>query len=235
MHLGAAVAVAVVLASGASSAAAAGATVRARAASARCHYASLAPSATDGARVANATVCLINIERARYGLAPVRTNPTLARIARGQSYDMVQGNYFADHSLEGLTPLERISTALYPAHVATTGQNIAWGTGADATPEGIVRAWMHSAPHRHIILTTSYREAGVGVVPSLPMVLERGSEGATYALDLTTFTEQRPPPAPALTPARTAPALARRAPAPPPSAPVLVSVEQQVSSASGVG
>ena len=98
---------------------------------------------------------------------------------------MVRGNYFADHSLAGRTPLERIVPALRPAHVATTGQNIGWGAGADATPEAIVRAWMNSPPHRRIILTAAFREAGVGVAASLPAMLERGTSGATYTLDLT--------------------------------------------------
>ena len=32
------------------------------------------------------------------------------------------------------------------------GENIAWGTGKYATAEGIVSLWMHSPPHRQIIL-----------------------------------------------------------------------------------
>jgi hypothetical protein len=150
-----------------------------------CRDASLTPNVADAAAIARATICLVNDERARAHLRRLRSNPALARVALGQSADMVRGNYFADHSLAGRTPLERIAPALRPAHVATTGQNIGWGTGADATPEAIVRAWMNSPPHRRIILTAAFREAGVGVAASLPAMLERGTSGATYTLDLT--------------------------------------------------
>jgi hypothetical protein len=161
----------------------------------RCRDSTLSPTASDGPAIARATLCLINIDRSRHHLAALRSNRALARIAAGQSWDMVRGNYFADHSLEGRTPLERIVPALLPERVATTAQNIGWGTGADATPEGIVRAWMESAPHRRILLTASYREAGVGVTPALPAMLERGTSGATYALDLTAFATSTPAPA----------------------------------------
>jgi hypothetical protein len=157
-----------------------------------CRDAALIPNAADAAAIARATICLVNAERARHRLRRLRSNPVLARVALGQSADMVRGNYFADHSLAGRTPLERIAPALRPAHVATTGQNIGWGTGADATPEAIVRAWMNSPPHRRIILTAAFREAGVGVAASLPAVLERGNRGATYTLDLTAVANGAP-------------------------------------------
>jgi hypothetical protein len=159
-----------------------------------CRGARVKPDAHNGANVARATICLINLERARHRLAALRANPALTRIALGQSADMVRGNYFADHSLGGRTPLERIAPALRPAHVATTGQNIGWGSGADATPEAIVRAWMNSPPHRRIMLAAAFREAGVGVAPSLPAVLEQGTRGATYTLDLTAFSNGGPAP-----------------------------------------
>jgi hypothetical protein len=157
-----------------------------------CRDAAVIPNAADAAAIARATICLVNAERARHRLRRLRSNPALARIALGQSADMVHGNYFADHSLAGRTPLERIVPALLPAHVATTGQNIGWGSGADATPEAIVRAWMNSPPHRRIILTAAFREAGVGVAPSLPAVLEQGIRGATYTLDVTAFANGAP-------------------------------------------
>ena len=106
-------------------------------------------------------------------------------VARGQSGDMVRGNYFADHSLTGRTPLERIVPALEPARVARSGQNIGCGSGEASTAAGMVRAWMHSPPHRRIILTAVYTQAGVGVAPSLPAVLGLGTSGGTYTLDVT--------------------------------------------------
>jgi len=157
----------------------------AAAAQKRCRNASLAPATSDVAAVERATTCLVNEQRARHHLRRLRRNAALARIAQGQSADMVRGNYFADHSLRGLSPLERIIPALLPARVAAIGQNIGWGTGVGATAAGIVEAWMKSPPHRRVILTRAYTEIGVGVTPSLPAMLEVGTSGATYALDVT--------------------------------------------------
>jgi len=100
---------------------------------------------------------------------------------------MVRGGYFADHSLLGQTPSARIMVALHAARSASvsvsTAQNIGWGMGSAATPAGMVRAWMHSPPHRRIMLTRAFRKAGVGVAPALPRELGRGSLGATYAME----------------------------------------------------
>jgi uncharacterized protein YkwD len=49
---------------------------------------------------------------------------------------------------------------------------IAWS--ARATPAGQVRALMASPPHRHVILTPTYRDAGVGVAVGSP---RRGAGG----------------------------------------------------------
>jgi hypothetical protein len=42
---------------------------------------------------------------------------------------------------------------------------------------------MASPPHRAIILTGYYRDAGVAVEPALPGVLRVGRSGATYAME----------------------------------------------------
>ena len=43
------------------------------------------------------------------------------------------------------------------------GEDIAWGTGSYGTPEGIVSQWMHSAPHRRIILMAGMHRVGLGL------------------------------------------------------------------------
>jgi uncharacterized protein YkwD len=134
-----------------------------------------------------ATLCLINHIRRRHGLHRLRFSRALGGVATGQAHDMVRGDYFADDSLLGQTPSARIMVALHAARSASvsmsTAQNIGWGMGSAATPAGIVRAWMHSPPHRRIMLTRAFRKAGVGVAPALPRELGRGSPGATYAME----------------------------------------------------
>jgi uncharacterized protein YkwD len=153
-----------------------------------CANRALKPDGRNGARIARATICLINLQRARRHLGPLRANAALARIAWGQSFDMVRGDYFGDNSINGLSPLQRMLPVLGGAAAASdilsSAQNIGWGTGSCATPAGMVKAWMDSPPHRRILLRSFYREAGVGVTPTLPAVLRRGASGATYVLDL---------------------------------------------------
>ena len=83
---------------------------------------------------------------------------------------MVRRNYFADDSPPGAHAARLIEATPYAAHAASLaiGENIAWGTGTDATPAYMVAAWMDSPPHREIILTASYRDAGVGATPAVP-------------------------------------------------------------------
>jgi uncharacterized protein YkwD len=184
-HLGAIVAAA--MAPGVSTAAASEYAL-ARTRALPCPSRALEPNGRDGATIARAAICLINVERARRHLPRLRANRALARVASGQSSDMVRGDYFADRSISGLSPLERMLPVFGVARAASaellTAQNIGWGTGSYATPAGIVKAWMNSPPHRRILLGGFYREAGVGVTASLPAMLRRGSNGATYVLEL---------------------------------------------------
>lgn len=144
------------------------------------------PSATDAPVIDTATLCLMNEIRATYGLRPLRRNAALASIATGQASDMVRGDYFGDDSLSGQTPLARIMASSYvlpqPMRMLTA-QNIGWGTGPNATPTGIVGAWMASPPHRAIILDGAYRDVGVGVSPAVPAELGSGWAGGTYAVE----------------------------------------------------
>jgi uncharacterized protein YkwD len=152
-----------------------------------CSGASIAPDGRNAALIDAATLCLMNRVRAEYGLRALRRNGPLAAIAAGQADDMVRGDYFADDSLSGQTPLARIIASPYRptrTHVRLqTAQNIGWGTGPNATPTGIFAAWMASPPHRAIILTAAYRDVGVGVAPSVPAEFVNGYVGGTYAVE----------------------------------------------------
>jgi uncharacterized protein YkwD len=166
---------------------------RAQASTTTCPGANAAPNGANAALVDSATLCLMNQVRRVHRLRPVRLNRALAEIAAGQARDMVRGDYFGDQSISGQSPLARIMASGYPVHASSirlmTAQNIGWGTGPNATPSGIVKAWMESPPHRRIILTAVYRDAGVGVAPSVPAELGAGSPAATYAVE---FGARRP-------------------------------------------
>jgi uncharacterized protein YkwD len=152
---------------------------------ASCAYANLQPAPANAASIDAATLCLIDHIRAAYHLRPLRSNHELQAVATTLVSGMVNRNYYSDNSPSGQSPGALIATIPYGAHAASlsTAQDLGWGTLADATPAGIVRAWMDSPPHRQIILTAAFRDAGIGVVPAVPSVIGSGTSGAIYAVE----------------------------------------------------
>jgi uncharacterized protein YkwD len=115
-----------------------------------------------------ATLCLLNRERARHGLAPLRRNPILELASQGHSEDMAARNFFAHETPDGADPGARMAAAGYPVTAATTGENLAWGEESKSTPVRIVQAWMDSPGHRANILRPKFTEVGVGVAHESP-------------------------------------------------------------------
>ena len=121
-----------------------------------------------------ATLCLLNVERRKHGLRPLRENRKLDRAAAGHSRAMVHHHYFDHGDFVG-----RIRRAGYSGF--TLGENIAWGSLQYSTPRSIVNMWMHSAGHRANILRAKFTQIGIGIAPGAP---ERGvSDAATYTTD----------------------------------------------------
>jgi uncharacterized protein YkwD len=136
----------------------------------------LGPAAARGV-----TLCLLNRERRSRGRAPLRADARLTRAAQAHSDDMVAHRYFAHDSRDGAGFGARIKATGWTGHrrCYTVGENIAFGSGGDATPAAIVDAWMHSAGHRANILERRFRAIGVGVAAGTPS----GESGATYSTD----------------------------------------------------
>jgi len=173
------------LAAGASPAAGGG-VARKAVATRPCRHANLHPTATNAAAIDAATLCLVNRVRRANGLHPLHANRALGHVAAGQVMSMLRRDYFADDRPTGQTPLSLVAVTRYPVHSHrfSVGENIAWGTGSFTTPAHIVAEWMASPPHRQIMLSAGYRDAGVAVTPAVPTVLGAGHRGATYAIEL---------------------------------------------------
>lgn len=150
-----------------------------------CRDTHLQPTHADLSRVSAATLCLIERERRAYRRGLLRSNRSLQRIATGQAREMVIGDYFGDNNRSGSTPIQRLEVSAYASRAKRllAAQNIGWGTGPLATPAAMVHGWMLSPPHRHIMLTASYRDIGVGVAPAAPPRLTQGLPGATYTVE----------------------------------------------------
>ena len=91
---------------------------------------------------------LLNEIRRDHHLPQFRYSVALRSAAREHSADMLTRHYF-EHNSPGETFDHRIRRHLDSSLV---GENIAWGTGRYATPEGLVKLWMTSPTHRDIIL-----------------------------------------------------------------------------------
>jgi uncharacterized protein YkwD len=153
------------------------------ASAAACEKRSAEPNEVTRPAIARSTLCLLNAERRAHGLARLRPSRPLSRAATEHSRDMVARRYFAHTAPGGPAFIDRIrhSGYLRSAHRWLVGENLAWGTRGKSSAAAIVRAWMHSPRHRKAILTRSYRDVGIGIVPGIPYPGAAG--GATYTAD----------------------------------------------------
>jgi uncharacterized protein YkwD len=143
------------------------------------------PSSSGIDAAGQATVCLVNRERTRRGLPPLRENALLTSASVEHSQDMVRRRYFEHTSPDGRTVGDRLRAVGYARGVsASAGENIAYGVGVESTPTSIVKAWMHSPGHRADILRASFTEIGIGVAFGAPEVpATRQDQSATYTTD----------------------------------------------------
>jgi uncharacterized protein YkwD len=138
------------------------------------------PAATSN--TAAETLRLLNAERAKQKAHALRADAKLAGAARAHSRDMVTNTYFSHDSRSGAKFTGRIEHAGWMRGRSRwkVGENLAWGPGCSAAPQAIVAAWMHSAPHRRILLDPAYRFVGIGLAAGTP---SGGQAGVTYTAD----------------------------------------------------
>jgi uncharacterized protein YkwD len=128
-----------------------------------------------------ATLCVLNVERSRHNLHPLRLNHKLSRAARRHSEAMARERFFSHTSQNGTSFVDRIRDSGYlsGARSWSVGENIAYGSGSLSSPSSIGTAWMNSPGHRANILSPSFREIGIGLASGTPV----GGSGATYTTD----------------------------------------------------
>ena len=105
-------------------------------------------SASGGQRMLQA----INQTRAAHGLPAFRASGNLAASARRYSGYMLARNYFGHVS--------RIRASW--SRWSWVGENLAMYPGWGTRVGSIVRSWMNSPPHRHVLLSRRFGAAGVG-------------------------------------------------------------------------
>lgn len=152
-------------------------------AGASCPDADLAPSDSNLPQIEAAILCLVNGERQDNGKGAVTSNGQLKDASLGHSKDMVENKFFAHESPKGTTLVSRVTPTGYIPSSGEweLGENLAFGTGALATPKAIVQGWMDSPGHRANLLSPDFKDIGIGVVTGVPV--EGRSGGATYTTD----------------------------------------------------
>jgi uncharacterized protein YkwD len=143
-----------------------------------CRGAGAQPRRLGAAAARGALLCAVNRVRARHGLAAFGADAGLQRAAGRHAHDMVRRRYFAHQRAGGPSLADRLHAAGWRGR--TAGEAIAWGCGSPASARATVRAWLHSPPHRAILLSSGFTAAGVGVAGRAPVSC---GPGATWVLD----------------------------------------------------
>ncbi len=116
------------------------------------------PNIDDVKTIEAQVIALVNKQRVSAGLAPLKTNWELSRVARYKSQDMINKHYFAHQSPTYGSPFNMMET--FGIRFSAAGENIAYG---QRTPAEVMNAWMNSPGHRNNILSPIYNQIGVGV------------------------------------------------------------------------
>ena len=159
---------------------------RALGAEAGCADAELEPTAENLAQVSAVVFCLMNAMRENAGMPRLREQEQLTRASTAHSQDMVEKKYFAHDSQDGRDLVARLTAGGYIVEDQqwVVGENLAWGSGALATPRALVNAWMNSPPHRANLLSADFQEVGLGLVLGTPR--PEAEDGVTVTTDFGT-------------------------------------------------
>ena len=107
---------------------------------------------------AEAVLKLVNEERAKAGLKPLKMSEELRSIANLKARDMADNNYFDHNSPTYGSPFQMLQD--FGVHYSAAGENIAAG---QRTPEEVMNSWLNSSGHRANILNKNFDTLGVGV------------------------------------------------------------------------
>ncbi|MBP1948320.1 CAP domain-containing protein [Virgibacillus litoralis] len=104
-------------------------------------------------------VDLVNQERVKENLEPLKMHDRLSSLARKKSEDMAKNNYFSHTSPTYGSPFDMMQQ--FNFNYSMAGENIAAG---QRSPEQVVEGWMNSEGHRKNIMKDGFTHIGVGYV-----------------------------------------------------------------------
>lgn len=158
-----------------------------------------------------------NEQRVANGLGSLALNSKLNSAAQAKAQHMMDNDYWAHVSPDGVTPWYWITNAGYS--YLSAGENLAYGF---ATSSDTITGWMNSPGHRANILGASYKEVGFGIInapnyqSSGPQTIVVAMYGEPYAAAPAPTPAPTPTPAPAATQPVSEPAPVAETPTPAP-------------------
>lgn len=99
----------------------------------------------------------LNRVRAKYSLPPVRADRRLDHGAIAHSRDMARNGYFAHGPWT-------TRVRAYAGSASRVGEVLGWLASGDPAYEAtwLVRNWLHSPPHRAVLLERGFGRVGIG-------------------------------------------------------------------------
>jgi uncharacterized protein YkwD len=101
---------------------------------------------------------MVNKERGKEGLKPLKADPEMARVARAHSQDMFKRGYFAHENPDGQDPFDRMRAAKVKFRAA--GENLALAQTLEIAHTNL----MNSPGHRANIMNPAFGRLGIGIL-----------------------------------------------------------------------
>lgn len=101
---------------------------------------------------------MVNAERAKEGLKPLKPDPEMTRVARAHSQDMFVRGYFAHVNPDGKDPFDRMRD--HNVRFMTAGENLALAQTVRIAHNNL----MNSPGHRANIMNPSFGRLGIGIM-----------------------------------------------------------------------
>lgn len=106
--------------------------------------------------VAQEVLNIVNQERQRAGLSPLRLQSQLTAAAQAHSNDMARNNFISHTGYDGSSFVDRIKRTGY--NFRSGAENVAAG---QTSSQNVMQSWMNSPGHRNNILNPGYRDIGI--------------------------------------------------------------------------
>ena len=111
---------------------------------------------TRATSVAEEVLNIVNQERRRAGLSPLRLHSQLTAAAQDHSNDMARHNFMSHTGSDGSSFGDRLRRHGY--NFRTGAENVAAG---QSSVQDVMKSWMNSPGHRNNILGPNYRDIGI--------------------------------------------------------------------------